>query len=120
MPRMTALLLLVAACGGGDTTARPTPTTSSPEPLPVASGPPEIRASDNSFSPRSLTVAVGTKVTVRSAGSNPHTWTHEPDFDVALDERGATGSFTFTKAGSYDFLCRIHESQGMTGVVTVT
>lgn len=115
MRRTILLLLMLAACGddGGGTGATPTPSATGNEP-------PQITANDFSFSPRTLNVAVGTTVTVRNNGQAPHTWTHTGDFDVALDGRGATGEFTFAKAGTYNYVCKIHEGRGMTGTVVVT
>jgi hypothetical protein len=40
-------------------------------------------------------------------------------FDSQLPA-GGTFDFTFTKVGDQPYFCRIHESMGMTGVVTVT
>ena len=38
-------------------------------------------------------------------------------FDDALERRGSTFSFTFDKAGTYEYFCRVHAS--MTGAITV-
>jgi plastocyanin len=71
-----------------------------------------------------LTVKAGTKVT----WANGDDATHEPAsgteaspttvFDVPLEGKGTTGSFTFDKAGTYAYYCKIHTS--MTGEIVVT
>lgn len=73
----------------------------------------------NSFNPGTLTVKVGTKVT----WTNNDSYTH----NVTSDDRTFTGgnidsgqsiSFTFTKAGTYNYHCAIHTF--MTAKVVVT
>lgn len=64
-----------------------------------------------------LTVSAGTEVTVENDDSATHTWTSVDGlFDERLDS-GASTSFTFDEAGTFEFRCSIHPS--MTGSVTV-
>jgi len=71
------------------------------------------------FDPATLTVPVGSTVTWTNKDEEPHTIAakdgsfHSP----TLDTKG-TYSFTFTKPGSYDYICSIHPF--MTGTVVVT
>jgi amicyanin len=71
------------------------------------------------FNPATLTVPVGTTVTWTNNDEEPHTIAakdgsfHSP----GLDNHG-TYSFTFTKPGTYDYICSIHPF--MTGTVVVT
>lgn len=71
------------------------------------------------FSPESVTVPVGTTVTWTNADSEAHTVTakdntfHSPTMDT-----GATFQYTFTKPGTYPYLCTIHPF--MLGTVVVT
>ena len=72
-----------------------------------------------SFTPATLTVPVGAKVAWTNKDDVPHTvvstnnaFTHSPALDT--DE---TFSYTFTKAGSYEYYCSIHPK--MVGKVVV-
>jgi plastocyanin len=73
------------------------------------------------FAPAALTVKTGTRVTWTNQDSDAHTVTSAgsggPLSSKALDN-GDTFSFTFTKAGTYRYLCTIHPF--MTATVTVT
>jgi plastocyanin len=73
------------------------------------------------FVPAALTVKAGTKVTWTNQDSDAHTVTSTgsggPLSSKAMDT-GNTFSFTFTKAGTYKYLCTIHPF--MTATVTVT
>lgn len=61
------------------------------------------------FSPANLTVRVGTTVTWTNRDSDAHTVVssngplHSPTLDT-----GDTYRYTFTKAGTYSYLCSIH------------
>jgi len=73
------------------------------------------------FSPASITVHKGTKVTWTNKDTIAHTVT-ESDGQAGpasgdLDPN-ASYSFTFTKTGTFQYHCAIHP--GMTGTVTVT
>jgi plastocyanin len=73
------------------------------------------------FAPADLTVAAGTKVTWTNQDSDAHTVTSQgsggPLNSKAMNT-GDTFSYTFTKAGTYKYLCTIHPF--MTATVTVT
>ena len=76
-----------------------------------------------------VTVEAGTTVTWTNKDSAPHTVTSADGistsanttslFDGSLNS-GATFSYTFTKAGTYYYVCSIHKSQaGMHGEIIV-
>lgn len=76
---------------------------------------------DDFFSPKNMTVAVGTTVTWTNKGERPHTVTAD---DESFDSGGApqdyiypgqTFSHTFTKAGSFPYYCRLHGDRGGVG-----
>jgi predicted lipoprotein with Yx(FWY)xxD motif/plastocyanin len=68
---------------------------------------------------RALTVPVGTTVVWTNQDDMAHTVTATGGaFDSGNIDKGQTFSFTFTKAGAYDYTCTIHPS--MKGTVTVT
>ncbi|MBI3659019.1 CHRD domain-containing protein [Candidatus Acetothermia bacterium] len=71
------------------------------------------------FNPPELTVSVGTKVTWTNLDSTTHTVTSRSGlFDTGNLGRSQQGFFTFDKAGSYDYFCKIHPS--MEGKIIVT
>jgi amicyanin len=71
------------------------------------------------FSPATLTVYVGRAVTWTNHDEEPHTVAandgsfHSPGMDA-----NGTYSFTFTKPGTFDYLCSIHPFMHGTVVVT--
>ena len=75
-----------------------------------------------SFSPSTLTVAPGTKVTVTNEDSVTHTLTSTSSpvaFDTGDISSGATVTFTApSKAGTYAYICTIHTY--MHGTLTVS
>ena len=74
--------------------------------------------SDDVFTPASLTVGVGTAITMTNCGAKFHTWTSPAaGFDSGAMATRATFRFAFGTAGTYGFLCSYHP--GMTGSVTV-
>ncbi len=73
----------------------------------------------NAFSPDTLTVKVGTKVTWTNNESYDHTVASDDgSFDSGNIGQGQSYSFTFTKAGTYSYHCAIHTF--MTAKVVVT
>lgn len=108
------LTVTLGACAGGDSkdeaTATPAKATAS------------VAVKDFAFGPKSISVKTGGTVT----------WTNQDSFDHSvqidsLDFDGpkfgpqtmpATFSHRFTKAGTYAYICGVHNS--MTGTVVVT
>ena len=86
----------------------------------AARGAGEVKVSiDNfSFTPKDLTVAVGSRVTWMNHDDVPHTVTSEDKkfASKALDTDDLF-SFTFSDAGAFPYFCKIHPR--MTGTVTV-
>jgi amicyanin len=100
----------------GMTTA--TPVSSAPAP-PVGAN--SVTIKNFAFAPVALTVKAGTTVTWVNQDAEPHTVTSQggqgPLRSTALSPSGRY-SYTFTKPGTYRYLCTIHPF--MTGTVTVT
>lgn len=71
------------------------------------------------FHPASLTVKVGTKVTFTNEDGTIHTATSNPSgvIDSGNLNKGQSYTVTFTKAGTYHYICSIH--QNMTGTIIV-
>ena len=66
---------------------------------------------DKDFSPEELTINVGDTVTWTNDDDSPHTVTADDgQFDSGNMGEGATWSFTFTEAGTYDYKCNYHSS----------
>lgn len=71
------------------------------------------------FTPPSLTVPVGTKVTWTNNAQIDHTTTSNTGvWDSGHIAKTKTFSFTFTKAGTFPYHCMIHPS--MKGTIVVT
>ena len=85
-----------------------------------------VSIEDNFFTPANITVPAGTMVVWTDNGNNPHTVTSgtvgAPSglFDSGTLSAGNKFSFTFTKAGTFQYFCRFHGNIGMVGSVTVT
>jgi len=74
----------------------------------------------DSFSPASVTVAVGDEVTFEwVVGLHNVKFADGEASGAPVGTAGTTWSRTFTAPGTYDFVCEVHESLGMTGTVTV-
>lgn len=127
------LSLILAACSGGTATTPTTAHTAAATPSAAAtqsaaagtsttaSGEAAVMLASFAFSPATLSVPVGTKVTFMNMDATEHTATNGKNgtkadnalFDLTL-KAGASDSFTFDKAGTYDVTCRIHPGMHMT------
>lgn len=74
------------------------------------------------FSPKAITVKVGTKVTWTNQDGVEHTVTTQDGAPAKIDSglfgKGKSFSFTFDKAGAYEYYCEPHPY--MKGTVIVT
>lgn len=79
----------------------------------------EVKIADFKFEPACVSVAVGTKVTFINTDSTVHTATDPTDdvFDSGNLDKGQTFTQTFRTAGTYNYICDIH--QYMKGTVVV-
>ena len=106
-------LVLLGACGksgGGDKGAKGA----------VAGTEPAVRIMNFQFSPTSLTVKPGTKVTWTNDDTTVHSIKDTSPLATPVSSdlgKGATFSITYDRPGSYSYICGIH--QYMTGTVTV-
>jgi plastocyanin len=77
-----------------------------------------VTIKDFKFAPASTSVHVGDTITWTNQDVAPHTATaSDGSFDTGSLSQGKSGSHTFTKAGSFPYICSIHPS--MKGTVTV-
>jgi len=95
-----------------------------------------VTIQDFSFSPSTMTIKVGTRVTWTNAGPSPHTTTSDGGvWDSGTlgapsggggyggGTAGGTYQFTFNTAGTYHYHCKIHPPANypsFTGTITVT
>jgi plastocyanin len=111
MRRMTAVAiaaLLVAAGIGGQASAGDSAKRAK-----------KVTADNFDFSPKSLSVSPGTKVTW-TATKGSHTVTFKDGFDETIAPDGTTStSRKFKKAGTYKYVCRFHKNKKMKGKVVV-
>lgn len=97
----------------GSSTSAPTGSTAGP-----AATSSTLSIKDFAFTPAALTVKSGTPVTVTNNDSATHTWTAtDKTFDSGDLATGKSFTFTFTKPGTYSYVCSIHAA--MHGTVTV-
>lgn len=78
-----------------------------------------VKARDNVFNPRTITVERGTRVRWVNRGVNPHTTTSKNGLwnkDIPVD---GSASKVFRKTGTFRYICSIHVDQGMRGRVVV-
>jgi plastocyanin len=80
----------------------------------------EVKIDNFSFSPTTITVAVGTTVTWTNRDDIPHTVVSSDDSKALKSKVMDTDekfSFTFTKPGTFPYFCSVHPK--MTGTVVV-
>ncbi len=122
---LTLALLLTACNSNKDSKTTASTTTQqipdSKEPLESSTQPSQsvsVAIQGNKFSPSSLKIKVGSIVTWTNMDSVPH---NVKSSDGTLDSpdlfKGDSWSFTFTKSGTYNYICSIHPF--MKGSITV-
>lgn len=127
-----AILLMLAATQGACSPDRPPAPPSQ-----AIDGTIVIRMTDDMiFSPSNVTVSVGDTVAWVNDGVLPHTSSDSPGlaavdihnvlpdgatpWDSGTLASGERFSVVFDRPGDYTYLCRIHETAGMVGTLTVT
>ncbi len=122
VPFALTLAVLGAACGGGgDESTAPTPAGTSPAQTGnTGGGGSALTMRDNEFVPSDFTIQAGSEITLNNEGQAPHTFTIEGENVDHEVQPGETETESLELApGTYDFVCRFHESAGMTGTLTV-
>jgi plastocyanin len=122
---MAAIPLKAGAPIGADTTNPPASGTTSP-PQATATTPAASSAANevkidakNFVFGDPVTVKVGTTVTWTNLDDAPHTVTADDgSFDSKEFQKGQTYSFTFTKAGEFNYYCAIHGAPGGQGMAS--
>ncbi|HEX3899434.1 MAG TPA: plastocyanin/azurin family copper-binding protein [Mycobacteriales bacterium] len=113
------LAVTLAACGGSSSGgSSPVSPGTSPN---VAAGP-TVTISDFKFSPATLDVKVGTTVTFVQEGAVAHNATGSGAASFIKSPqtmtKGQTYTVTFSKAGTYPYICSIHPFMHGTVVVS--
>ncbi len=76
-----------------------------------------VTMEDDRFAPATLVIDVGDTVVWRNDGDLTHTTTSADNWDSGDLEPGGSFTFTFTRAGRYEYLCLHHDE--MRGVIVV-
>lgn len=127
IPLMPALAVLaLAGCGGGGSDSGSTASTPATAPATStgggtsSSGAVAVSMKNIAFSPATVTVKVGQKVTWTNEDSVQHNVISQSGEKISSPNfgQGATFSFTPTKAGTIAYVCTIHP--GMNGKIIVT
>ncbi len=85
-------------------------STKTPDGTTVQNTEAKIEIKGFAFNPATITVKVGTKVTWTNQDTVAHTATSvgSTTFDTGLLNQGVSGSYTFDKVGTYDYICTPH------------
>jgi len=92
---------------------------SSPTSTPPAAGGHTVTIKNFAFSPATLTVKTGSKVTFINEDTTPHTATSQGSSTINSGDltKGQSYTVTFTKAGTFPYICTIHPD--MRGTIIV-
>ena len=124
LPALCAVVALAAAgCGSSNSSSTSSGSSSGSASTPAASssgGGVAIKMQNIAFDPKAVTVKVGQKVTWTNDDSVDHNVTSQSGETIKSQNfgKGATFSFTPTKAGTIKYVCTIHP--GMEATLTVT
>jgi plastocyanin len=122
LPALCAVVALAAAgCGSSNSSSTSSGSSSSGSTAAASSsgGGVAIKMQNIAFDPKDVTVKVGQKITWTNDDSVDHNVTSQSGESIKSDNfgKGATFSFTPTKAGTINYVCTIHP--GMTATLTV-
>ena len=122
-------VLILAACGSSASTASSGSSTTPSSTSTAGGSAAAVTIQNFAFTPQTLTVKAGTTVPWTNRDSAPHTVTSADGISTSANttslfngsvNSGAKFSYTFTKAGTYYYVCSIHKSQaGMHGEIIV-
>src|SRR3954454_8880315 len=109
------IIATMAACSSSSSGGSAPPSTTGS----ASTGGNSVTIQGFAFHPASLTVKVGDKVTFTNEDGTPHTATSNPSgaIDSPNLNKGQSYTVTFTKAGTYHYICSIHPN--MMGTVVV-
>ncbi|MEZ0240101.1 MAG: plastocyanin/azurin family copper-binding protein [Chloroflexota bacterium] len=123
-----AVGIALAACGSGSTPATNAPAASAPA-APAAApcvkatsaGAVEVEIEDFAFKPEPVQAKVGDTITWTNKDGTPHSAAPDDNPECATDtlSTDASGSITYSAAGTYAYHCAIHPTQ-MKGTIVVS
>jgi plastocyanin len=114
---VTAATLAAPVHKAKPTLAKAAPAARPATPAAVTSAP-MVKIDNFTFNAATITVKVGTTVTWTNGDDIPHTVVaKDKSFKSKVLDTGDKFTFTFTKAGQYDYFCSLHPQ--MTGRVIV-
>jgi plastocyanin len=129
---LLALAVVASACSSGSTPSS-SGTTQPPSPSATQSSDSggggggatsatvQAGAGGFVFSPNTLSIAEHGVITVKNVGTVPHTFTIQDKGINKVLSPGSSANVTVDLSpGTYTFICTFHQSQGMTGTLTVT
>jgi len=113
---ITALIL--SACSGGGSSTQPAAAATAPAAQNASGGTQEVKIVNFAFTPATITVSAGTTVKWTNQDADAHTVTADDgSFDSGQLSQGQSFSFTFSKAGTFSYICGNHPT--MLGKVVV-
>jgi plastocyanin len=127
-----AVLMVVMGCGKAVSGEKASSALARPAAVPAAAGAPaavapavpepaaamEVKIDNFKFGPEALTIPVGTTVTWTNRDDIPHTVVStEGVFKSKVLDTDEKFTYTFAKAGTFEYFCSIHPK--MTGKVIV-
>jgi plastocyanin len=114
---LAPLALALASCGGGDDSGGGTGSPSTAANAGVGGGQ-TVQISNFKFTPATIRVDIGARVTVSNKDSTAHTATADAGgFDTDDIDPGESKTVSLTKAGRFPYHCEIHPF--MHGVIVV-
>jgi plastocyanin len=123
---MAAAAFLLGACTEGDDLQPADDGETVAECSDVSSSegaPAPLTMKDNFFEPQCLVVSSTQEITLDNAGTALHNFSIEDqgvDIDVEAGSEESTGALEgLVRPGTFRFICKYHESEGMVGTLTV-
>jgi plastocyanin len=101
-----------------DASDEPAKTRDLSAPVARATASDSVTIKNFAFSPSTITVNVGDTIKWTNQDSAPHTATaKDGSFDTGNLDKGDSGSHTFSKVGTFAYICSVHPSMKATVVV---
>lgn len=115
---LAALAAPIAGCGGSSSGATTAQSDGQSQSKP-SGGSNEVSVVDLKFTPATLTVPRGARVTVANHGTMAHTATADDgkSFDTGDIDAGSSATVTLSKRGTFKYHCSIHPFMHGTFVV---
>jgi plastocyanin len=126
VPMLLAALVLAGCNGNGDLETEAGDGETPAECSDVSSSegaPAPLTMKDNFFEPLCLVVSSTQEITLDNAGNTLHNFSIEDqgvDIDVEAGSETSTGPLEdLVRPGTFRFICKYHEAEGMVGTLTV-